>query len=354
MWLKESKLLAALVLFVATLLCGYLPARFMLNQALVEFAMFAGGGVLMATAFCHLIPEAHDSYRRPRLAGPPPAGPANSAHSPTSLANATSLIDATNATHLSQAATMPGLNESLTSRALLAHAHARQEPDAAGQSELPYLEICLCCGFFFMYISEQLMMRFVNTHTHEHPCDSSTGQLVGGPSVASLEGGAPGGQAAGHLVKFLRGFLIISAFLLHSLFEGLTIGTQPTVEKVWTMLFAIACHKLIIAAVVGLELYATTLESHLWTLVHVGLFSLMSPIGIVLVVLAQDSLKLDENDPTMVLVQSFATGSVLYIVFVEILQPKEGKHPERNKLGKSVSLLAGFALMLAVLTQVNE
>lgn len=359
----QTKLIASLVLFCITLLSGYLPVRMLLNQNYIQHAMFAGGGVLMATAFCHLIPEAHDSYK---LSSAGSAGPHQ--HQRQHLASRVE--------HERAAAT-----GELLADELLADEQAAASQDGLmaqiGTLDVPYLEVTLCCGFFFMYLVEQFMVRFINNHTHEHPCDTSAGQLVvcSAPADAQSNGlgssGAPFDTSVGNLstsaiasssspgaselYKFVRGLLIVSAFGAHSIFDGVAIGSQESVEKVWTIFAAISCHKLIIAAVVGLELYAATLESHTWTLVHLTIFSIMSPIGIILVVVAQNSLHIDSNHPAMILLQSFATGTLLYIIFVEILQPKEeDRAHDKNKLAKSFSLIAGFALMLAVLTLIDH
>ena len=385
-----TKLLASLILFAITLLCGYVPVRMILNQNYIQHAMFAGGGVLMATAFCHLIPEAHDNYRQ--LASPAASHMHAHSHSHSH-------------THLHQEEPPAALGPAAP-RTTTADDQLQQQQSL----RVPYLEVTLCCGFFFMYLVEQLMVRFINNHSHEHPCDATSardpsGQLThyadveehqcesgsggggGGASssagstsvgnlssaaiiVASTQTGASSmisansyepnantpaaTKRATEFYKFIRGLLIVSAFGAHSIFDGVAIGSQESSEKVWTILFAISCHKLIIAAVVGLELFAATLESHLWTLVHLLLFSLMSPLGIILVVIAQSSLKIDSNDPAMILLQSFATGTLLYIIFVEILQPKGDQVYEKQRFSKSFSLLAGFGLMLLVLTLLDH
>lgn len=325
--LKETKLIASLTLFILTLICGYLPVRIMLNQTLIQYAMFGGGGVLMATAFCHLIPETQDHYK----------DYLNSI--PRNLTNATSAIE--------DQERQSSSNSSDTSSEHL---------DGLDESGLrvPVLGICLCSGFFFMSIAELLMVRFINTHTHEHPCDSSTGQLVSGSSFGPTISAGSSSKTGSNFYKFIRGTLIVSAFGAHSIFDGVAIGSQGSIHKLWTTFFAISCHKLIIAAVVGLELYAATLESHLWTLFHLTIFSVMSPIGIILVVVMQDELHLGPDHPAMILLQSFATGTLLYIIFIEILQPKEENNYERNKIGKCVSLIVGFSLMLLVLTFIGD
>ena len=434
-----SKLIASLVLFLITLLCGYLPVRTILSQKYIQHAMFAGGGVLMATAFCHLIPEVHDGYKESLLQSSALSATAGgsllAAHADQEHLhqhNHQQTLVATNATPMPE---QHGHSHAHT------HSHSHNNNDSADGahedhlSSIPMVEVTICLGFFFMYILELIMVRFINNHTHEHPCDNSSsngiadGRIVmidsgggepmkrnndapNGPAQSSnyVQGAGPsppstgpnstaGSASVGNLsaapimgppargldgkqksgfrssgfdlndstssnfantgpatvttefYKFLRGLLIISAFGAHSIFDGVAIGSQDTVEGVWTIFFAISCHKLIIAAVVGLELFAATLESHLWTLVHLISFSIMSPIGIILVVVAQNSLNISPNDKTMILLQAFATGTLLYIIFIEILQPKKG---EQRSSSTCFSLLAGFVLMLAILTFIGD
>lgn len=393
---SQTKLLASVILFTITLLCGYLPVRILLNQNYIQYAMFAGGGVLMATAFCHLIPEAHDNYRlvnmqlsqhqhqhqqQEKLDGSQQESNNSHSHSHSHSHNHSSPVVTLNFANNSNSNNNNTLSNTNSNRSdVHIHSHSHSDNTNGGGLNVPYLEVTLCCGFFFMYLVEQLMVRFINTHTHEHPCDTSMGQLVVGSNTAISNGAFGGGDdnsnriassavsatsgittssrggnnTGTELYKFIRGLLIVSAFGAHSIFDGVAIGSQESVEKVWTIFLAISCHKLIIAAVVGLELYTATLESHLWTLVHLSIFSIMSPIGILLVVVAQNSLHINSSHPAMILLQSFATGTLLYIVFVEILQPKEDQAYEKNRLGKSISLITGFALMLLVLTLIDE
>uniref|UniRef100_A0A6G1SG56 Zinc transporter ZIP1 n=1 Tax=Aceria tosichella TaxID=561515 RepID=A0A6G1SG56_9ACAR len=420
--ITQTKLIASLVLFVITLLFGYVPVRIILNQNYIQHAMFAGGGVLMATAFCHLIPEAHDGYKNA-------IGATGHVHSHSHSHNNNDhehqdyhTNDDHNQQHLNQQhnnSVIHQINETIailngtnthtnTTTGHLDHdsLHATTTiADSQQQQHLyvPYPEVALCCGFIFMYVVEQLFLRFVNNHTHEHPGgDTSTGQLIGSQpkrSSAPGVGGSPGvgglglgeleaerlsvdqrdstsavvldggsvsdlpsgarrakGSASttGAFYKFIRGLLIVSAFSLHSIFDGVAIGSQDSIEKVWTIFFAISCHKLIIVAVVGFELFSATLESHLWTLIHLTIFSIMSPIGILLVIVAQNSLKVSSDDPAIILLQSFATGTLLYIIFVEILQPKEDRFHARNRSTKILSLILGFAAMVTILTFMHE
>lgn len=392
--LDDTKLLASVVLFLATLACGYLPVKIILHPRFVGYAMFGGGGVLMATAFCHLIPETHDHYRE--------------------------YLESLKATVTSEAIDClqdrAACNESFPS-----HDHDHDHEHGHDHEHVSIPEVFIAIGFFFMYIVEFLMLKFISNHSHGLLENDEASELTNNISIADdvpdksknqqtknvvlitntneLQTQVPvdnfdtacspsptlakfsqppsqvkefddtntnthnniltlnqhddGKQqkSSGHVYKFLRGLLIVSAFGAHSIFEGVSIGSQNTDKKVWTLVIAIACHKLIIAAVVGLELYAATNKSHLWTLIHLSIFSIMSPIGIMLMVIAQSAEGINEKNPSMILLQSFATGTLLYIVFVEILQPKRPADlGHKGLFGKILSMLAGFTLMLLVLT----
>lgn len=119
-------------------------------------------------------------------------------------------------------------------------------------------------------------------------------------------------------VRFLRGFVTIVAFSAHSVFDGVAIGLQKTTSQLWTIFFAISMHKLVVAFAIGLELYEQT-SSLALTWIHMILFSIMSPIGILIVILTESEFS-SQDSPVIILLSAVATGTILYIVFFEILQ----------------------------------
>lgn len=420
--------------------------RGILNSKWVQASMFFGGGVLMATAFCHLIPETHDSFKA-YLLGDTTSGHNHNHHhhhnhqqqqqqqqtyNNNSGQTINNINNDTTSTLLDEL-TSPSLASPILKNDLLPaesnllesmvpndkevininsnlhdhhhnhddnhnHNHQQQQQQqtsplkANGQTNnswqdqepvddrlnLPYIEISVCCGFFFIYIVEQLMVKFLDNHSHAPPedkqqqsIDMGTNQLDTGSNKAhyinlessqnqltsSIESQLKEETSAttnkNELFKFLRGLIIVSAFSAHAIFDGVAIGSQTSIDQVWAIFIAIACHKLVIAAVVGLELYNATLQSKLWTIVHMTTFSSMSPIGILIVVIAQNSFEINVNHPIMILLQAFATGTIIYIVFVEILQPK-GHDPHKHGFLKSFSLVLGFVFMLIVLTVLHD
>ena len=147
-------------------------------------------------------------------------------------------------------------------------------------------------------------------------------------------------------VRFLRGFVIIIAFSAHSVFDGITVAVQNTSSQIFTMLFAILMHKLVVAFAVGLQLFDET-ASLTFTAIHMFLFSVMSPLGVLIVMFAQGGdVGNEDSSLTLIMLSAVATGTILYIVFFEIL-----KRDEKNGMNGFVLWLVmfvGFLLMLSV------
>jgi len=153
-------------------------------------------------------------------------------------------------------------------------------------------------------------------------------------------------------LRFLQGVVVILAFSAHSIFDGVAIGLQEESSRIWTMFFAICSHKLVVALAVGMELYEKT-RSLPMTAVLMTVFSSMSPLGIFLVILTES--KVSGNDsPVIILLQAVATGTILYIVFFEVLQrdrhpsssDPDAKHPPKFfGLLLYLSMVVGFGVM---------
>src|SRR5262249_55446643 len=119
-----------------------------------------------------------------------------------------------------------------------------------------------------------------------------------------------------NLVLFVRGLLIIMAFSVHSIFDGLAIGLQPTETDLWRLFFAISVHKLVIAFVISLQLFDQSNKIFM-VAIHMALFAIMSPIGILIVIMSENTLlgANPESNIIVILLTSIATGTLLYIIF---------------------------------------
>ena len=96
----------------------------------------------------------------------------------------------------------------------------------------------------------------------------------------------------------------------------------------------------------GMELFEKT-QSIGMTASLMAIFSSMSPLGIIIVIVTES--KISGNDsPVIILLSAVATGTILYIVFFEILQRDKGSGPQPKAFGLIlyISMIVGFACML--------
>lgn len=181
------------------------------------------------------------------------------------------------------------------------------------------------------------------------------------------------------IVSSLRGLLIVLALSVHELFEGLAVGLESSSKNVWYMFGAVATHKLVIAFCVSVELIVNKTRYWLATL-YICTFAIVSPIGIgiglwishggnadeirrdenLLIFDSTDGLRNDEEHhdhhaPNMVavLLQGLATGTLLYVVFFEILIKSRAtaastKRKACNGLLQYASVLIGFVFMFGM------
>jgi zinc transporter 1/2/3 len=148
-------------------------------------------------------------------------------------------------------------------------------------------------------------------------------------------------------LPIFRCIMIIFALSFHSIFDGLAIGLQETMPHMIQLLFAICMHKLLIAFVVGLDVYTQT-NSLRKVIMYMLPFSLMSPLGVVAAAFA----KVNMPESAVGILSGLSAGSLLYIAFFEILF-NEKKHPKLLGIIQLFAVLLGFGLM-AVLQAVTE
>lgn len=182
------------------------------------------------------------------------------------------------------------------------------------------------------------------------------------------------------IVSSLRGLLIVLALSVHELFEGLAVGLESSASNVWYMFGAVATHKLVIAFCVSVELIVNKTKFCLATL-YICTFAVVSPIGIavgiwishkgsieeirqdehLLIFDPADGIRNDElpgdngTSPNIVAVvlQGLATGTLLYVVFFEILIKSRTTSTSNKKnvysgILQYISVLVGFFIMLGM------
>ena len=150
-------------------------------------------------------------------------------------------------------------------------------------------------------------------------------------------------QAESNLSVF-RCIMIVFALSFHSIFDGLAIGLQDTTGHMVQLMVAVSMHKLLIAFVVGLEIFSAT-QSVSRVFLYMLPFSLMSPIGLIIAALT----KLNLGESLVGILTGLSTGSLLYITFFEILF-REKTTSKLSGLIQFLAVISGFCLMALLQT----
>uniref|UniRef100_A0A336MXY8 CSON009486 protein n=1 Tax=Culicoides sonorensis TaxID=179676 RepID=A0A336MXY8_CULSO len=143
------------------------------------------------------------------------------------------------------------------------------------------------------------------------------------------------------LVSSIRGLLIVLALSIHELFEGLAVGLEPTAASAWYMFGAVSAHKLVIAFCIGVEL--VVIRTKVWLgILYVIVFAIVSPIGIGVGILLSESDNGDAFAVPSVILQGLASGTLLYVIFFEVLSK------EKSGIIQYCAVVVGFFLMFGL------
>ncbi|XP_037940291.1 zinc transporter ZIP1-like [Teleopsis dalmanni] len=167
-------------------------------------------------------------------------------------------------------------------------------------------------------------------HNHKHQQNSHSHSHM---PVVNSEGDA--------VTSSLRGLFIVMALSLHELFEGMAIGLAGTASSVWFMFGAVAAHKLVLAFCVGVELIVARTRRGL-VIVYLFTFAIVSPIGIGIGIAITNTDDMTSTNMTAAILNGLACGTLLYVVFFEILSK------EHAGLLSYLMLLIGFGVMFGL------
>ncbi len=122
------------------------------------------------------------------------------------------------------------------------------------------------------------------------------------------------------------------------MFEGIALGLTGSIKSVWFIFFAIASHKYVISFCVGTQ-FVTSGVRPLVSALYVATFAFISPlgaaIGLVMSATSPAMAELAALDPTqaeaslqnaaVTVLQGLATGTLLYVVFFEVIEKERNK-----------------------------
>ncbi|TMS13674.1 Zinc transporter ZIP1 [Larimichthys crocea] len=119
---------------------------------------------------------------------------------------------------------------------------------------------------------------------------------------------------------------------------------QSTDSKVLEICIAILVHKSIIVFSLSVKLVQSAVRP-LWLAAYIGVFALMSPIGIAIGISVMEA-QLESGALIQAVLEGLAAGTFVYITFLEIL-PHELNSPGKQLL-KVLFILLGFSIMAAL------
>lgn len=143
------------------------------------------------------------------------------------------------------------------------------------------------------------------------------------------------------LVSSIRGLLIVLALSVHELFEGLAVGLESTNSNVWYMFGSVSAHKVVIAFCIGVELMVHKTKTWLVVL-YIFVYAIVSPLGMGVGIWLSSADNGDAYDVASVILQGLAAGTLLYVIFFEILS----KH--KDGIVQYAAVVVGFFLMFGL------
>lgn len=201
------------------------------------------------------------------------------------------------------------------------------------ENEYPIAEICIVFSFFLILFLEQSILTFRSKIEKK-----KTNCLLESNEIQTAEGD----------LSMNRNLLMMFSLVIHSIFEGIAIGSLGDNSTVIQLSFAIFIHKSIIALSFTFKLMSK--GTHRWIYLCCFVFSCSTPFGIVIMLTMQRVFAANKSiEIVNDLLRAFSCGTFFYITFVDIL-PNEFNHSNTsNRLMKSCCLFCGLISIVGLI-----
>lgn len=145
-----------------------------------------------------------------------------------------------------------------------------------------------------------------------------------------------------------RSVLLLAALSFHGVFEGMALGLQSKESDVWIMCIAIVVHRGILSFGMSLQ-YARNNDRPSTIIFSISTFAIICVVGIVIGIAISTGAQLyDDVDVPNALLQSLATGTIFYIIFLNILFKELDGNKDVKKISCTFVGFASMAILLAV------
>ncbi|KAH8321995.1 hypothetical protein KR074_007764 [Drosophila pseudoananassae] len=354
-----AKVTAMVVLFCASAICGSIP--FLLNRCyrwtetqtnarsatVVKCLLYFGGGVLLATTFLHLLPEVQEVVEQ--LQECEIIGELSFPLAELLMCCGFFLmyfIEEAMHTYVhhhqkDEAGAAFERGHSIRNSHLMKPTEGATAPPLPSAQQSTAELGTLSVQNLLQGDLEQQKFQKAQANGHSHNNNGHGHSHGHGHGHSHMPVIADDASAGDMLASSLRGLFIVSALSLHELFEGMAIGLEGTASNVWFMFGAVSAHKLVLAFCVGVELIVARTRTTLAVL-YVLTFAVVSPLGIGIGILINHDQETSGPSLVSAILQGFACGTLIYVVFFEILSKN------RSGLLAYLALFVGFCVMFGL------
>lgn len=144
----------------------------------------------------------------------------------------------------------------------------------------------------------------------------------------------------------IQSIVFTIALGIHSLFEGLGLGSERTIGGVSAVIIAVVAHKILEALALGISIYNCKMS--IWkNTILIVIYSLATPVGMII------SMSVGNTSRYLVggIFNGIASGSFFYIALVELIPMELAKKASLLvTLLKLFAMFAGFAFMAGLAT----
>ena len=173
-----------------------------------------------------------------------------------------------------------------------------------------------------------------DAHGHSHGA-----ALVAAFEYDEVDGGEDADTASPAAARPLTARAVLMPYMMamllsmHSFIEGIALGVEETVVETLDVVMAIAAHKWFAAFALGVNLTRSRLDRT--TLIHIVIiFSLMTPLGILIGILVTSSLESVTQSLASEAVKAVASGTFVYVGLIEVIVPElDGPFDRKPKFG---------------------
>jgi zinc transporter ZupT len=376
------KLITVAATFVIAVVGIYLSYRLRKFTKWFDIGCAFAAGVIIATAFTHMLPEAIEGYDAamyassvsdPLLVGGIARSPCGHAHGHHHHGHhhhdgpvMTTVSPVTTMTGANAEPNLVEFNERMSEAEEHAHVHGPgcqhdhhhiHHSDVAASTvegeephvhPYPMILFLVALSFLSLFLVERgaiLYMKRRAGHHHHHTSDAGHSSLT-----VCDEAALPKGEAVEcckdintlNSLNTVASFALTLAVSLHSVFEGMGLGAAATSDVCLSTFIGIAVHKGLEGFAVGAQLVEAEIT---WTrfLMFSGFVSLATPLGALIGFLLTLTETTASNSLVTPVLSAIAVGTFLQVATMEFLPRTFGR--EGNFTLKAVGLAVGFGVM---------